>query len=225
TVTYFAATLRYLLTASGMNTAISTTQLINAYSVGFCCGHASVGGNSWWLPNSDRTESDSALIGFHSANTCSGPGNRSAATNTVEMNVTGKIQMKPALCATSTLPEISAISEPTQAMANANSNSIRYASTASVTLPRMRQPMSKPHNDITRRPSVVTARSDSVRPSSTAELDMGSERNRSMMPFCRSLAIPMTVNAELNATVWTKMPPIRKSRYATGSSPMLPPKT
>ncbi len=58
----------------------------------------------------------------------------------------------------------------------------------------------------------LTTRSDVVRPSSTASRDIGSERNRSMMPFCRSLHRPMTVNAELNAVVCTKMPAIRNSR-------------
>ena len=41
---------------------------------------------------------------------------------------------------------------------------------------------------------------------------MGSERNRSMMPFCRSSASPMEVMAAPNATVWVKMPAIRYSR-------------
>ena len=61
--------------------------------------------------------------------------------------------------------------------------------------------------------SMLTTRSDRVRPISTAIRDIGSVRIRSMMPFCRSLARPTVVNAALKATVWVKMPASRNSRY------------
>jgi len=76
----------------------------------------------------------------------------------------------------------------------------------------MRQPTISPHADITTSATTLTTRSDVVRPRTTAMRDIGSDRNRSMMPFCRSLAKPMTVNAELNATVWAKIPAMRNSR-------------
>ena len=41
---------------------------------------------------------------------------------------------------------------------------------------------------------------------STAAGYIGSERRRSMMPLLRSSATPTPVNAELNSTVWAKMP-------------------
>ena len=50
--------------------------------------------------------------------------------------------------------------------------------------------------------------SENVRPMSTAPGYIGSERRRSMMPFWRSSAMPTLVNAELNSTVWVKMPGI-----------------
>jgi hypothetical protein len=52
--------------------------------------------------------------------------------------------------------------------------------------------------------------SESVRPTSTADWYIGSDRNRSMMPLVRSSARPTLVNVELNNTVWAKMP---GSRY------------
>ncbi len=52
-------------------------------------------------------------------------------------------------------------------------------------------------------------RSAVVRPSSTAPRDMGSARNRSMIPFWRSSARPMLVLTDPKATVCTKMPGMR----------------
>ena len=54
--------------------------------------------------------------------------------------------------------------------------------------------------------------SDVVRPTSTAARDMGSDRNRSMMPFCRSSARPIAVMPDPNITVCAKMPAMRYSR-------------
>ena len=55
-------------------------------------------------------------------------------------------------------------------------------------------------------------RSADVRPMSTAARDIGSERNRSMMPRCRSSARPTLVLAEPNATVCVNTPAMRNSR-------------
>ena len=48
-----------------------------------------------------------------------------------------------------------------------------------------------------------------VRPASTAERAIGSERKRSMRPLWRSSASPMAVFTAPKATVCTKMPGIR----------------
>ena len=47
-----------------------------------------------------------------------------------------------------------------------------------------------------------------VRPSSTADGYIGSERSRSMKPLLRSSAIPSPVKIEPNTTVWAKIPGI-----------------
>ena len=56
---------------------------------------------------------------------------------------------------------------------------------------------------------MLRIRSAVVLPKRTAPRDMGSARNRSMIPFWRSSASPMLVLTEPKATVCTKMPGIR----------------
>ena len=51
--------------------------------------------------------------------------------------------------------------------------------------------------------------SEMVRPMSTADEYIGSDRSRSTRPLERSSAMPTPVNAEPNSTVWAKMPGIR----------------
>ena len=48
-----------------------------------------------------------------------------------------------------------------------------------------------------------------VRPVSTAERAIGSERNRSSKPLCTSVASPIAVAMAPNTDVWTKIPGIR----------------
>ena len=50
-----------------------------------------------------------------------------------------------------------------------------------------------------------------VRPTSTADLAIGSDRNRSISPFCRSSARLAPVMVLPKTTVWVKMPAIRNS--------------
>ena len=54
--------------------------------------------------------------------------------------------------------------------------------------------------------------SETVRPASTADGAMGSERNRSMMPFFRSSARPAPVMVAPKITVCAKIPAMRNSR-------------
>jgi hypothetical protein len=51
--------------------------------------------------------------------------------------------------------------------------------------------------------------SENVRPVSTAERDIGSERNRSMIPLLMSSVMPMAVVAAAKTIVWAKIPGIR----------------
>ena len=71
----------------------------------------------------------------------------------------------------------------------------------------MRQPTSSPVSDmIDDDEHVVEQTSLSVRPTSTADRDIGSDRNRSMMPFCMSSARPAPVIVAPKMTVCAKMP-------------------
>ena len=53
--------------------------------------------------------------------------------------------------------------------------------------------------------------SENVRPPSTAERDMGSERKRSIRPFWTSSDDPSAVTNPPKAIDWTMIPGIRKS--------------
>ena len=53
--------------------------------------------------------------------------------------------------------------------------------------------------------------SDEVRPLSTAARDIGSDRKRSMSPFCTSSERPSAVTNPPKAIDWAMMPGIRKS--------------
>ena len=59
---------------------------------------------------------------------------------------------------------------------------------------------------ITKNVNTLRTRSDTVRPMSTADRAIGSDRRRSMRPFWRSSASPTPVNAELNTIDWLKIP-------------------
>ena len=59
--------------------------------------------------------------------------------------------------------------------------------------------------------TALVATSASVRPASTAERDIGSERKRSIRPLRRSSLSPIAVTKPPNAIVWTMIPGIRKS--------------
>ena len=58
----------------------------------------------------------------------------------------------------------------------------------------------------------LMAMSLTVRPTSTADRDIGSDRNRSMMPFWMSSAIPAPVVVAPKITVCAKIPAMRNSR-------------
>jgi hypothetical protein len=60
--------------------------------------------------------------------------------------------------------------------------------------------------------SRLKTRSLAVRPNTTAERDIGSERNRSMMPFCMSSASPAPVKVAPKVKVMANAPPTRNSR-------------
>ena len=73
------------------------------------------------------------------------------------------------------------------------------------------QPTTKPLSISTMRMPALYTTSADVRPVSTAERAIGSERKRSMIPLLMSSHIPMAVVAAANTMVWAKMPGIRYS--------------
>ena len=79
----------------------------------------------------------------------------------------------------------------------------------------MRHPTTSPVIDITAIEVELYAISLAVRPTSTADGAIGSERNRSTIPLVMSSAMPTPVKVEPKITVWTKTPAIRYSRYDT----------
>ena len=58
-------------------------------------------------------------------------------------------------------------------------------------------------------------RSEVVRPASTAERDIGSDRKRSMMPVFMSSASPIAVWVDPKSAFWMKIPGIRNCTYFT----------
>ena len=72
-----------------------------------------------------------------------------------------------------------------------------------------RKPTAKPTTAISATTKTLRTRSARVRPASTAERAMGSERNRSSSPLLRSVARPMAAPMAPNTVVCTKMPGIR----------------
>ena len=58
---------------------------------------------------------------------------------------------------------------------------------------------------------MLSATSESVRPASTAERAIGSERKRSIRPLRRSSLSPIAVTKPPNAIDWVMIPGIRKS--------------
>jgi hypothetical protein len=88
-----------------------------------------------------------------------------------------------------------------------------------------RHPTANPTANISATTNTFRTRSASVRPARTAERAMGSDRNRSINPWLRSVASPIAVFSAPNVTVCTKIPGIRKSTYGTPGTWIAPPKT
>ena len=76
---------------------------------------------------------------------------------------------------------------------------------------RIRQPTTRPVSTMTTIEMALSPRSAIVRPTSTADRDIGSERNRSIRPFCRSSAMLAPVIVAPKITVCARIPGSRKS--------------
>ena len=135
--------------------------------------------------------------GFHSAITRSQCGIGSVGTNVLARNVIGNSAVNITPLTASTVRINEPIRMPNQMIAKPNSNSSAKASTASPMLLRMRHPIASPVTAITTTPNEEWITLAMLRPISTEDREMGSARNRSMMPFSTSAVIPAaTTNAE-----------------------------
>ena len=142
---------------------------------------------------SARIESTVAVTGWCSANARSQLGIVAVGANVELAKTSGKIGRNPATCAVSGSPT----SMPISANIHENAKPKRIASsTAAIALPRplwKRKPTSVPTPTISRTTKKLRVMSASVRPASTAERAIGSERKRSIIPVRRSAASPTAV--------------------------------
>ncbi len=163
------------------------------------------------LPNSCRAAWVAEDTGFQFAMVRSTDGKWLVGTNVFAMNVIGKMITNEALFTTSGLRTIRPISAMIHDIAYAKARISRKPPIASPTDERMRQPTSSPVADMITMTSTLFSTSLVVRPTSTAERDIGSDRNRSTMPFWMSSASPAPVTVAPKITVCTKIPGIRNS--------------
>src|SRR4051794_7959123 len=193
---------RYFATARGAKTAISASDQATAPQMLSPAGAPS---------HSARIASTTTVIGLTSANWRSPSGIDSTGTNAAEMNVIGKISVKPTPLAASgdetDIPSSAKIHEN----AKPNSNSSPTPPRISGALASNEKPMTSPVPSRTAIESAFVATSASVRPASTEARAVGSERKRSIRPFVRSSARPSAVTKPPNAMFWTMIPGIRKS--------------
>src|SRR5215207_3944477 len=160
-----------------------------------------------------RAASTTIDTGWFSAQPCSHDGIVATGTNADDANTSGARIGNDTACAVSA----SFTMRPT--MANTHDNEYekaRMIPTAPIrpqTFVPIVQPTMKPTTHIRMTTKKFRTRSASVRPTSTAERAIGSDRNRSMSPLLRSSASPTPVVSEPNTIVCTKMPGIRKFTY------------
>ena len=158
------------------------------------------------LPNRSRTDWVAVETGFQSAKTRSGVGKFCVGTKVLAMKVSGKITMNEALLTTSGVRTSSPTGAISHEIANANASSTSTPSRNSQGVVCGRQPTARPVSSMTTIETMLSSWSATVRPISTAPLRIGSERNRSISPFCRSSARAPPVTVAPKITVWQRMP-------------------
>ncbi|GAB3986721.1 hypothetical protein GCM10029978_102960 [Actinoallomurus acanthiterrae] len=97
------------------------------------------------------------------------------------------------------------ITVPIEENANAKAISSRMPPSAGATPFWNRNPTAYPAATMMSSVRVLRADSATSRPTSTADRAIGSDRNRSISPLCRSSARPTEVPAVANAMVCTKI--------------------
>src|SRR4029079_4590156 len=143
--------------------------------------------------NSARAALTIFVNGLCSAIGCSQLGIVWTGKNADETNVTGNRIVKPKAFAASGEDDESPMKAKTQENAQPISRSSRIPATTSPTLLEKLNPMISPTVNITTNWKMLVTTSPSVRPSSSAERVIGSERNLSISPFFTSSESPSAV--------------------------------
>ena len=161
--------------------------------------------------HSARIASTMTLTGLASATSSSPAGIDSTGTNAEEMNVIGKISVKPTPFAASGVETDIPIRAKIQENAKPQTSSSAIPSRISPTLASNAKPITRPVPSRIAIDSRLVATSASVRPASTDARAVGSERKRSIRPLFMSSASPIAVTKPPKAMFWTMIPGIRKS--------------
>ena len=140
-------------------------------------------------------------MGFHSAMVRSHGCMASVGTNALETKVNGNSteNMNPLTASTERSHE--PIITPNQIIANPNTSTSTKPSAPSHTDVVIRQPMMTPVSAITTMPIDECSRLAMLRPISTDDRRMGSDRKRSMMPFSMSAVMPVATMNAVNTIV------------------------
>src|SRR5215203_878894 len=148
--------------------------------------------------------------GGHTARPCNHDGIVATGTNADDANTSG------ARSGNDTAWAVSASFTERPTMANTHDSEYEKATMIAMqpssphTLVPIVHPTQNPTTHIRITTKKLRTRSARVRPTSTAERAIGSERNRSMRPLLKSSARPTPVVSEPNTMVCTKIPGIRK---------------
>ena len=135
----------------------------------------------------------------------------STGTKADEMNVIGKIRVKPSPLAASGEDTDSPIRAKIHENAKPNNSSRPKPARTFAIVASNPKPMINPVTSSTTIESEFVNTSARVRPASTDARAVGKERNRSIRPFLRSSASPSAVTKPPKAMFWTMIPGIRKS--------------
>ena len=133
----------------------------------------------------------------------------STGTKAELTNTTGKIHVKLAACTASTCFNDNPMQAEIHENVNPTARTSAYMPIALTNPFWNRNPTRYPTpiTIVSRRPFLIT--SEVVRPATTADLAIGSERKRSITPVLKSSARPIAVFVDPNSAFWMKIPGIR----------------
>ena len=146
--------------------------------------------------------------GFHSAIYCNGLGIPVVGAKALDRKVNGKTAINVAFVATLSSLTDKPIKTPIHDMAKPKT---RRKTKPKVILSNPedgRHPTTNPVIPIAKRTTTFSAPSPSALPNTTADLEIGSDLNLEINPFCISAVKPTAVPAKVKATVCTNIPGI-----------------